>query len=107
MQLWAMATPLSTTAKSLLGFGLPINVREGLIRETRNGQKESFPDAIISAVFRRYEAPLLTCREYTMMELMNRITDKPGWDRKIFAGDVQSKWKAEALNLALISQEIW
>ena len=26
--------------------------------------------------------PLLTVREYTMMELMNRLTDKKGWETK-------------------------
>ena len=32
-----------------------------------------------------------------MMELMDRITDKPGWDTKIFEASIASKWKSEAL----------
>ena len=32
-----------------------------------------------------------------MMELMNRITDKEDWDKKVFDGAVSSKWKSEAL----------
>lgn len=32
-----------------------------------------------------------------MMELMNRITDKPEWQKKAFDEDVTEKWKSEAL----------
>ena len=34
-----------------------------------------------------------------MMELMNRLTDKPNWDQKIFDETIVAKWKEEALGL--------
>ena len=41
--------------------------------------------------------PILTVREYTMMEIMNRVTDKPSWETKVFDDTIASKWKAELL----------
>ena len=32
-----------------------------------------------------------------MMELMNRVTDKPGWEKKAFDENMTQKWKSEAL----------
>lgn len=32
-----------------------------------------------------------------MMELMNRITDKPDWEMKAFDEVITKKWKSEAL----------
>jgi hypothetical protein len=34
-----------------------------------------------------------------MMELMNRLTDKPDWDKKVFDDDIVSKWRQEALTV--------
>ena len=42
-------------------------------------------------------APLLTVREYTMMEIMNRISDKPSWETKVFDDTIAANWKAELL----------
>ncbi|TFK62410.1 hypothetical protein BDN72DRAFT_827517 [Pluteus cervinus] len=42
--------------------------------------------------------PLTTLREITMMKLMNRLTDKPKWDAKVFDPAITSKWRTEALN---------
>lgn len=68
----------------LPGFGHPIN--------------EPADDLYPTALFvDSHEAPLLTTREYTMMELMNRITDKPCWDVKVFDDAIATKWKAELL----------
>ncbi|KAF7982668.1 hypothetical protein HWV62_27131 [Athelia sp. TMB] len=33
-----------------------------------------------------------------MMRLMNQITEKPGWDKKVFDETIASKWKSEALS---------
>ena len=46
----------------------------------------------------QYRGPLLSVREYTMMEFMNRITDKPGWEKKVFDEIITKKWKSEALS---------
>ncbi|EIM84066.1 uncharacterized protein STEHIDRAFT_83029 [Stereum hirsutum FP-91666 SS1] len=32
-----------------------------------------------------------------MMRLMNQLTDKPGWEEKVFDDEISDKWKAEAL----------
>ncbi|KAM6502959.1 Protein of unknown function (DUF4246) domain containing protein [Amanita muscaria] len=41
--------------------------------------------------------PLTTLREFTMMRLMNQLTDKPDWNIKVFDDDIANKWKNEAL----------
>jgi Protein of unknown function (DUF4246) len=33
-----------------------------------------------------------------MMQIMNLLTDKPGWDRKLFDDDILAKWRSEALS---------
>ena len=40
---------------------------------------------------------LLTVREYTMMGIMNSISDKIGWHAKVFDDDIKAKWKTEVL----------
>ena len=42
-------------------------------------------------------ASLLPVREYTIMELVNVITDKPDWQRKVFDDEIVKKWRAEML----------
>lgn len=49
-------------------------------------------------------AAVLPTREYTMMEVMNRLTDKPGWETKVFNSVIVEKWKAEVL--AMPEQDI-
>ncbi|KAF4630381.1 hypothetical protein G7Y89_g7765 [Cudoniella acicularis] len=41
--------------------------------------------------------PLTTLREITMMQIMNALTDKPGWEEKVFDNAIAEKWKAEAM----------
>lgn len=31
------------------------------------------------------------------MEIMNRLTDKPSWEIKVFDDDIVAKWRAEIL----------
>ena len=33
-----------------------------------------------------------------MMQMMNLLTDKPEWDRKLFDDDILAKWRREALS---------
>ena len=42
-------------------------------------------------------APLLTIREYTMMDLMNRLTDKRKWAEKIYHEGIVAKLKEDIL----------
>ncbi|KAF7968069.1 hypothetical protein HWV62_32055 [Athelia sp. TMB] len=68
------------------GFHLPLNY-------TPSGGL--FPNAIDCE---KSEMRLTPLREFTMMRLMNEITDKPDWDSKIFDETIVAKWKAEALS---------
>ena len=42
-------------------------------------------------------APLLTVREYTMMDIMNRVTDKRRWEEKIYDDKIVARIKDEAI----------
>ncbi|KAF8623010.1 hypothetical protein AX15_006568, partial [Amanita polypyramis BW_CC] len=41
---------------------------------------------------------LTTLREFAMMGLMNQLTDKPDWNKKVFDDEIANKWKQEALS---------
>ena len=71
---------------SLPGFGKPLTARKN-VRQMFN--QAIFPES--------YSAQLLPRREYTMMELMNRGTDKADWDRKVFDPAITNRWREEAL----------
>ncbi|TFK36203.1 hypothetical protein BDQ12DRAFT_725248 [Crucibulum laeve] len=75
----------------LPGFGLPLNYvpKDGL-----------FPNALIVSDVQeegRGAQRLTTLREFTMLRLMNQLTDKPDWDKKVFDESITTKWRAEAL----------
>jgi hypothetical protein len=36
-------------------------------------------------------------REVAMMDVMEKLTDKPDWNRKVFDDEIVEKWKKEAL----------
>ncbi|KAF9270595.1 hypothetical protein L218DRAFT_914736 [Marasmius fiardii PR-910] len=40
----------------------------------------------------------MTVREQKMLVVMNELTDKPEWERKVFDDSTVEKWKSEALN---------
>jgi hypothetical protein len=48
---------------------------------------------------------LLPVREVAMMNIMERITDKEDWDKKVYDEQIVSKWRAEAL--AILDSELW
>ena len=33
-----------------------------------------------------------------MMKMMNLLTEKPEWDRKVFDDDILAKWRSESLS---------
>lgn len=43
-----------------------------------------------------YDEILLPLREVFMMTLMDRLTDKAGWHKKVFDQDIVAKWRQEA-----------
>ena len=38
----------------------------------------------------------VTLREQRMLEFMGQITDKPGWEKKVFDEEIVAKWRAES-----------
>ena len=66
----------------LPGFGLPVNYRPD----------DNFPNAVL-----HWSGTILTVRELNMMAIMDKITDKPDWDRKVFDNTIVQKWRQEAL----------
>ena len=66
----------------LPGFGLPVNYRPD----------EFFENAVLD-----WAGTILTVRELNMMAIMDKITDKPDWDKKVFDDTIIQKWRQEAL----------
>lgn len=78
---------LKTT--QLPGYGLPYNnwgLNDVLVTES------------LSAVG-HWKHDIITVRERCMLFLMNKITDKPGWERKAHDQVVLTKWRQEAKDL--------
>jgi len=75
---------MSTSTVKYPGFGLQVN---------EEGPPDRFPNAI-----KDWAGMPITVRERTMMFIMNSITDKPDWDRKVFDDNVTQKWRQEALD---------
>ncbi|KAF8656144.1 hypothetical protein AX16_002746 [Volvariella volvacea WC 439] len=68
------------------GFGLPLDYEPS----------KTFPSAHdITSMSRRAEFDALVLREITMLKIMDAITDKPDWDKKIFDNKIVEKWKQE------------
>ncbi|KAL8672802.1 MAG: hypothetical protein Q9168_002766 [Polycauliona sp. 1 TL-2023] len=83
---------MSTSTMELPGFRSKLHARNDL----NYHKAEKFPIAVMNEGY-QYRAPTLPVREYTIMSLVNSITDKPDWHRKIFDDSIVKKWKAEAL----------
>jgi len=50
----------------------------------------------------------ITARELAMLRVMNSITNKPGWETKIFDDEVAASWRAEAVaRERLMSRRAW
>ncbi|CAJ2504218.1 Uu.00g116120.m01.CDS01 [Anthostomella pinea] len=43
------------------------------------------------------QSGLLAVREVAMMLIMDRLTDKPDWDKKVFDEEIVARWRKEAL----------
>jgi len=85
-----------TARIKLPGFGLPVNAMGDQYSkwdlEKRAHLRNRFPNAITD-----WAATLVTVREHLMTYLINTITDKPEWDRKVFDEEIVNKWRNEAL----------
>jgi hypothetical protein len=47
---------------------------------------------------------VLPVRELAMMSIMDRLTDKPDWEKKVFDEEIVAKWKKEA---TAVDDEVW
>ncbi|KAH3913763.1 hypothetical protein HBI56_079360 [Parastagonospora nodorum] len=51
------------------------------------------------------ESELLYVRELAMMNIMDKLTDKPDWHKKVFDEEIVAKWRKEAL--AIPDEELY
>ncbi|RDB28808.1 hypothetical protein Hypma_014802 [Hypsizygus marmoreus] len=90
------------TRFQLPGFGLPLNFipcAESSEGPAKGEGRELFRNALnMWDIQDGYvQLPLTTLREFTMLHLMNELTDKPDWHKKVFDDTIAAKWKSEAL----------
>jgi hypothetical protein len=83
---------------SLPGFGPPVNYM------VERDQTPDYSSEDVRWTINRCPNALqewapepLTVRERTMMQLINALTDKPDWRRKVFDETILAKWRAEAV----------
>ncbi|RAL15816.1 DUF4246 domain-containing protein [Aspergillus homomorphus CBS 101889] len=77
----------------LPGFNLPLN-------HTRQGKyswdRTTLPNALDPQdIYHGYIGNLLVHREIIMLQIMNTISEKPDWDRKVFDDEITAKWRKE------------
>ncbi|KAE8383099.1 hypothetical protein BDV26DRAFT_287885 [Aspergillus bertholletiae] len=80
----------------LPGFGQPLNDRlsTDIEREgPRKGQRQRFPHALRESC----HSEGISVRERRMLDFIDKITDKPEWERKVFDEDIVDKWRNEAV----------
>ncbi|KAF2495402.1 hypothetical protein BU16DRAFT_389520 [Lophium mytilinum] len=82
---------------SVPGFGLPIDWTKGWNDE----------DKFAHGASSWQQNPRLTVRELAMLKVMEALTDKPEWTRKVFDDTIVAKWREEALQMPLISEKAW
>ncbi|KAI1355991.1 hypothetical protein F5Y01DRAFT_268212 [Xylaria sp. FL0043] len=51
------------------------------------------------------QSPLIQVREVAMMHIMDRLTDKVDWHKKVFDDEIVARWRAEAL--AYPDEALW
>lgn len=66
------------------------------LREFNNGGKEFYPLGMHGNCFGA-TSDILPVREVAMMAIMEQLTDKESWEKKIFDDVIIAKWRKEAL----------
>ncbi|EFQ99111.1 hypothetical protein MGYG_02124 [Nannizzia gypsea CBS 118893] len=99
-------------ALKLPGFGIPLNqagkwrasLGDGFVTNTEYNRSKNFRHKLFDNALDKNDIygayafmPLLTTREHTMIHVMNDITDKPGWEDKVFDMNITAKWRRELL----------
>jgi len=75
----------------LPGFGLPIDHLPKWTRDSSTSKR--FPHAIADF----FASAGVSLRERRMLAFINKISDKPEWERKVFDEEIVSKWRAEGV----------
>jgi hypothetical protein len=70
------------------GLGLPLR---------HNPQENSHYPIGAHGSCRGADSDMLPIRELAMMSIMDRLTDKEDWQKKVFDDEIVSKWREEAL----------
>ncbi|PLB55870.1 hypothetical protein P170DRAFT_433346, partial [Aspergillus steynii IBT 23096] len=79
-----------STHLDLPGYMLPLNYTP------RESSRKLFPNALdASGIEEGWASRIYVHREILMMQVMNTITDKPEWERKVFEDDIVAKWREE------------
>jgi hypothetical protein len=82
-----------TAGFPILGLTSPLNsISNHCGRNWDEKDRPRFPNAISD-----WGGMPLMVRERNMMAVMDRLTDKPEWDRKIFDEEILAKWKKEVM----------
>lgn len=76
---------------NLPGYGAPVNWMDERVDWKRH-MFNRCPNAL-----QEWAPEPITVREKNMMQLVNSITDKPEWRRKVFDEAIVEKWRAEAI----------
>ena len=79
--------------KAYPGLGIP------LIWQCESWQRSVFPTLTLpqSISSDQPRSEILPVREVAMMALMDKLTDKVDWHRKVFDVEIVTKWRQEAL----------
>ncbi|KAL1618746.1 hypothetical protein SLS56_010437 [Neofusicoccum ribis] len=77
----------------LPGFGLPVNFKPNAGSSQRYKSGLVYPSAVLY-----WHVDAMTVRERNMLEVMNQLTDKDEWERKIFDETIVEKWRKEAVS---------
>lgn len=73
------------------GLGLPLKLNyEDVLGHYPIGIHSTCDDSL---------SGLITVREVAMMNVMDRLMDKPDWHKKVFNDEIISKWRREALEI--------
>lgn len=72
---------MATERVRLPGFGLPVDYKP----------EQCFPTSFLD-----WSAKISTVQELYMMVIMDKITDKPDWDERVFDDTTVHQWRQEA-----------
>ncbi|PWY75988.1 hypothetical protein BO94DRAFT_523714 [Aspergillus sclerotioniger CBS 115572] len=84
-----------TAPIQLPGFNLPLNHKP---KGKHNWDMTLYPNALDYAnIHDGYVGHINTQRELTMVQIMNAISEKPDWERKVLDDAITSKWEKEIM----------